>query len=306
MCYTCARCPGLSEYQTVYANQITMSVTNLAKRRGEILDEIMAHHREHLPKLMAETSLEDLRAMASVAPPPRDFEAAVRAPGVSLIAECKKASPSKGLLVPHYDPVRLAQTYEQAGARAISVLTDTRHFQGTLTHLRDVREAVRVPVLRKDFIFHPYQVYEARVAGADAILLIAAVLGDADLTQLQKLAYKLGMGVLVEVYTEAELARVLALGPRLIGINNRNLQTFEIDFDNTSRLRRLIPAGVAVVGESGLKTPDDMRAMAAAGVDAVLVGETLVRSKDVGGTAKAFVSAGMEPPANLEKDAGVS
>lgn len=276
-----------------------MSVTNLAKRRGEILDEIMAFHRENLPKVMAEVPLEDLRAMAAVAPKPRDFAAAIRAPGVSLIAECKKASPSKGLLVPNYDPVRLAKTYEKAGARAISVLTDTRHFQGTLAHLRDVREAVRLPVLRKDFIFHPYQVYEARVAGADAILLIAAVLGDADMRQLQTLARGLGMAVLVEVHTEAELARVLSLKPRLIGVNNRDLQTFEVDFANTARLRALIPAEIAVVGESGLKTLDDIRAMALAGVDAVLVGETLVRSKDIAATARAFVAAGQPgPPAH--------
>ncbi|WP_374688346.1 indole-3-glycerol phosphate synthase TrpC [Promineifilum sp.] len=269
-----------------------MSVTNLAKRRGEILDEIMAHHREQLPKTMQQVSLEDLRAMTAVAPPPRDFEAAVRAPGVSLIAECKKASPSKGLLVNHYDPVRLARLYEKAGARAISVLTDTRHFQGTLEHLRDVREAVRLPVLRKDFIFHPYQVYEARVAGADAILLIAAVLGDTDLSQLLALARKLGMAALVEVHSEAELARVLPLSPAIIGINNRDLQTFEVDFGNTARLRALIPADIAVVGESGLKTPDDVQAMRAAGVNAVLVGEALVRSKDVLAAARAFIAAG--------------
>jgi indole-3-glycerol phosphate synthase len=272
-----------------------MSVTNLAKRRGEILAEIMAYHRERLPRVMAGVPLEDLRAMTSVAPPPRDFTAAVRAPGVSLIAECKKASPTKGLLVPHYDAVSLARAYEKAGARAISVLTDTRHFQGTLADLRDVREAVRLPVLRKDFIFHPYQLYEARVAGADAILLIASVLGDGDLAELQNLARKLGMAVLVEVHTEGELARVLPLRPEIIGVNNRNLQTFEIDFENTSRLRALIPAEIAVVGESGLKTPDDVRAMAAAGVDAVLVGETLVRSKDVAAVTRALVNAGHQP-----------
>lgn len=269
-----------------------MSVTNLAKRRGEILDEIMAHHREQLPKTMQRVPLEDLRAMTAVAPPPRDFEAAVRAPGVGLIAECKKASPSKGLLVNQYDPVRLARLYEKAGARAISVLTDTRHFQGTLEHLRDVREAVRLPVLRKDFIFHPYQVYEARVAGADAILLIAAVLGDTDLNQLMALARKLGMAALVEVHSKAELARVLPLSPTIIGVNNRDLQTFEVDFGNTARLRALIPADIAVVGESGLKTPDDVRAMRAASVNAMLVGEALVRGKDVLAAARAFVAAG--------------
>lgn len=269
-----------------------MSVTNLAKRRGEILDEIMAHHRENLPKVMADVPFADLRAMASVAAPPRDFEAAVRAPGVSLIAECKKASPSKGLLVPNYDPVRLAKLYEKAGAKAISVLTDARHFQGTLAHLRDVREAVRLPVLRKDFLFHPYQLYEARVAGADAVLLIAAVLSDTEMRELLALARKLSMAALVEVHDEAELARVLPLRPGIIGVNNRNLQTFEIDFGNTARLRALIPPEITVVGESGLKTPDDVAAMKEAGVDAVLVGETLVRSKDIVGTARAFVAAG--------------
>ena len=269
-----------------------MSVTNLAKRRGEILDEIMAHHRENLPKVMAAIPFADLRAMASVAPAPRDFEAAVRAPGVSLIAECKKASPSRGLLVHQYDPVRLAKLYEKAGARAVSVLTDTRHFQGTLAHLRDAREAVRPPVLRKDFLFHPYQLYEARVAGADAVLLIAAVLSDAEMRELLALARKLGMAALVEVHDEAELARVLPLQPSIIGVNNRNLQTFEVDFDNTARLRTLIPAEIAVVGESGLKSPDDVRAMKAAGVDAVLVGETLVRSKDVIATTRSFAAAG--------------
>lgn len=269
-----------------------MSVTNLAKRRGEILDEIMAHHREQLPKTMQAVPLEDLRAMTAVAPPPRDFAAAVRAQGVSLIAECKKASPSKGLLVPNYDPVRLARAYERAGARAVSVLTDARHFQGSLEHLRDVREAVRLPVLRKDFIFHPYQVYEARAAGADAILLIAAVLGDGDMAELMALARRLGMDTLVEVHTEEELARVLPLGPGIVGVNNRNLQTFAVDFGNTGRLRALIPADVAVVGESGLKAPDDVRAMGRMGVDAVLIGETLVRSKDVVAATRAMVEAG--------------
>ncbi len=275
-----------------------MSVTNLAKRRGEMLDEIMAHHREQLPKTMSEVPFADLRAMATVAPRPRDFAAAVRAPGVSLIAECKKASPSKGLLVRDYDPARLARTYERAGARAISVLTDARHFQGALAHLRDVREAVSLPVLRKDFVFHPYQVYEGRVAGADAILLIAAVLSDTELRELGVLVQRLGMAALYEVHDEAELARVLPLRPALVGVNNRNLQTFEIDFDNTARLRALIPAEIAVVGESGLKTPDDVRAMRLAGVDAVLVGETLVRSKDAAATTRAFVAAGRETDAS--------
>ncbi len=272
-----------------------MSVTNVSKRRGTILDEIMAYHREQLPKIMREVPLEDLRALASVAPPVDDFYAALQASGVSLIAECKKASPSKGLMVPDYNPVKLAQTYMKAGAKAISVLTDGRHFQGSLEHLRDVKEAVakkHIPVLRKDFTFHPYQIYEARAAGADAILLIAAVLSDKEVESLLALTHKLGMNALVEVHTEEELQRMLPLGPRIIGVNNRNLQTFEVDFANTARLRQMIPSDVVTVGESGLKTEDDVKAMLNIGVDAILVGETLVKSKDLYGTVARFVKAG--------------
>jgi indole-3-glycerol phosphate synthase len=271
-----------------------MSVTNTAKRRGTILDEIMTFHRDHLPKVMRETPLENVRAFAQTAPPALDFYAALKTPGVSLIAECKKASPSKGLLVRDYDAAKLAQTYVKAGARAVSVLTDGRHFQGSLADLRDVKEALgkKAPVLRKDFTFHPYQIYEARAAGADAILLIAAVLSDGDVRDLLKLTHKLGMNALVEVHTEAELTRMLALEPRIIGVNNRNLQTFEVDFENTARLRQMIPADIVVVGESGLKTAVDVHHMLEIGVDAILVGETLVKSKDVYQTARTFVEAG--------------
>ena len=280
-----------------------MSVSNVAKRRGTILDEIMTYHREQLPKIKREVPLENLRAFAGVTPPALDFFKALRAPGVTLIAECKKASPSKGLIVADYDPADLAKTYMSAGAGAISVLTDGRHFQGSLTDLRNVKEATTglkvaggnltaVPVLRKDFIFDPYQVYETRVAGADALLLIASVLGDSEISELLKLTRQLGMEALIEVHTEKELQRVLALDPRVIGVNNRNLQTFEVDFENTARLRQMIPADVAAVGESGLKTADDVRKMRDIGVDAVLVGETLLRSKDVFKMAKSFVLAG--------------
>lgn len=287
-----------------------MSVSNLAKQRGTILDEIMRYHREQLPKIMREIPLADLRAHTTVAPPPVDLAAAIRLYGVSIIAECKKASPSKGLLVPEYDPVQLATTYTRAGARAISVLTDGRHFQGSLEHLRDVKEAlsdlnpivigksdprlkIGLPVLRKDFIFHPYQVYEARVAGADAVLLIAAILGSNDMKELLALTHQLGMNALIEVHTAEELERVLPLNPRIIGINNRNLQTFEVDFANTARLRQLIPPDVLVVGESGIQTTDDVRQMKAIGVDAVLVGETFVKSPNLFKTVQSFVKAGM-------------
>ena len=269
-----------------------MSVSNVAKRRGQILDEIMGHHREQLPKLMRDVDIADLRALASVAPPPLDFYAALKAPGVSLIAECKKASPSKGLMVKKYKAAQLAKIYEEAGARAISVLTDARHFQGSLADLRDVKQAVKIPVLRKDFMFDPYHIYEARAAGADAILLITAVLGDNDISYLLQLTHKLGMNALVEVHTEEELKRVLPLQPRIVGVNNRNLHTFEVDFANTARLRAMIPDEIVVVGESGLKTAVDVQQMRDIGVDAILVGETLVKSATTYRTTRMMVEAG--------------
>jgi indole-3-glycerol phosphate synthase len=284
-----------------------MSVSNKSIRRGTILDEIMQYKREQLPNLMRAVPLADLRAFADVAPPTRDFELALKAPGVSLIAECKKASPSKGLISPDYDPVKLAGTYIEAGAAAISVLTDARFFQGALGDLRDVKEMIesssfpkdkrtspysKVPVLRKDFIFHPYQVYEARAAGADAILLIAAVLEGGELDSLRNLAQELTMSALMEVHTEEELDRVLAIKPKLVGINNRNLQTFAVDFENTAQLRAKIPAEIVTIAESGIKTADDVRRMADLGLNAVLVGESLVRSKDVRAQTRALVKAG--------------
>ena len=279
-----------------------MSVSKVAQQRGEILDEILAYHRERLPKVMREVPLEDLRAFASVTPPPQDFYEALSGPGVSLIAECKKASPSKGLLVPDYDPLALAQTYARAGASAISVLTDKRHFQGSLEDLREIKEGMLagksagfgriVPVLRKDFIFHPYQIYESRVAGADALLLIVRVLSDSDLRDLLLLTQKLGMQALVEVHTEEEMVRALAAKPKIIGVNNRNLQTFEIDFENTARLRDMVPDDIILVGESGIKNGQDVEKMAEIGVDAVLVGESLVRSKDIFRTVKSLVASG--------------
>jgi indole-3-glycerol phosphate synthase len=280
-----------------------MSVSKQARRRGTILDEIMAYHRQQLPKRKRELPLEDLRAFCSVAPKALDFHGALAASGVSLIAECKKASPSKGLLVPDYDAVALANTYVRAGASAISVLTDARHFQGSLQDLRDVKESTRnlqgksIPILRKDFIFDPYQVFETRAAGGDALLLIAAVLEDGEIRKLLSLTHRLGMNALVEVHTERELERVLSLGARIVGINNRNLQTFEVDFKNTARLRRLIPKDVITVGESGLKTSADIGHMREIGVDAVLVGETLVKSRDPFATARALVRAGRPLPA---------
>lgn len=279
-----------------------MSVSKLARQRGKILDEIMGYHREQLPKIMRDVPLEDVRAFARMAGQTVSLKEALARPGVGLIAECKKASPSKGLLVPHYNAVELARTYVQNGASAVSVLTDARHFQGTLEDLRDVGEALqrlrspltrqRVPVLRKDFIFHPYQVYEARAAGADAVLLIMAVLSDHDARELLALVHELGMEALVEAHDEEELARALALPVGVVGINNRNLQTFEVDLATTVRLRPQVPEGIRVVAESGIRTPEDVATVAAAGVDGVLVGESLVTSKNPANAVRKLVEAG--------------
>ena len=195
----------------------------------------------------------------------------------------KRASPSRGLLSHHFDPVELAQIYVRNGARAISVITDARFFQGKLEYLTQVKETlvqmgVQVPVLRKDFIFDPYQVWEARVAGADAVLLIVAVLSDKLLRELLQLTRRLGMEALVEVHNEQELARAITAGARVIGINNRDLRTFEVDLRVTERLRPLIPPDILVVSESGIHTAEDVRRLAALQVDAILVGESLVRA----------------------------
>jgi indole-3-glycerol phosphate synthase len=235
-----------------------------------------------------------VQAGAALAPAPRDLIAALRtAPGVALIAEVKRASPSKGVLRPDLDPVELAVTYAAGGASAISVLTDERFFQGRLEHLTHIRAQVAshpaddhqpqpLPLLRKDFIVHAYQVYEARAAGADALLLIAAVLSDAELEGLLSLTHALGMAALVEVHNEQELRRVLRLAPRLIGVNNRDLTDFSVDLNVCLRLRPLIPPGVCMVAESGIHTRADVARLAAAGVDAMLVGEALVTASDIG------------------------
>ncbi len=269
------------------------------RAQGKLLDEIMAWKRQEVAKVKRERPLATLRALAATVPKPLDFAAALRAPGVSLIAEVKRASPSRGLLCHDFDPERLARTYVTHGAAAISVLTDARFFQGKLEHLTQVKETVvaqgrPIPVLRKDFIFDPYQVWEARVAGADAILLIVAVLGERDLRDLLAETRRLGMEALVEVHNEQELARALTAGARIVGINNRDLRTFTVDLGVTERLRPLVPPDIVVVSESGIHTPEDVKRLAALGVDAILVGEAFVRAKPEqrGPKVRAFVEAG--------------
>lgn len=247
-----------------------------------VLEEILRWKRTEVVRHKRARPLSVVRAEMERAAPPRDLAAALRAPGVSLIAEIKRASPSKGLLRPDLDPVAFARAYEANGAAAISVLTDSRFFQGTLEALRAVRHAVDLPILRKDFVLDPYQVYRARAAGADGVLLIVAALSDDDLGSLYRLVCDLGMAALVEVHNAGELQRALRIGPGIVGINNRDLQTFEVSLETTARLRPLIPGDVVVVAESGVHGRADVARLAAAGVDAMLVGESLVRSGDVG------------------------
>lgn len=201
---------------------------------------------------------------------------------MGLIAEVKRASPSAGMIREDFDPVAIATTYEQNGAACISVLTDEHFFKGSLEYLKQVRESVGIPVLRKDFILDTYQVYEARAAGADAILLIAECLSDAELGQLNSLAYQLGMQTLIEVYEPKNVERVLKLNPPLLGVNNRNLQTFETSLDHTLSLRSQVPSDVLLVGESGIHTRDDVLKLQNGGANAILVGESLMRSEDIG------------------------
>lgn len=260
-----------------------------------ILDRIVEYKRtQEVPRRMRELPLEAVQARAAAAPPTCDLVAALRSvKGVALIAEVKRASPSRGVLRSELDPVDVAAIYAANGAAAISVLTDEPFFQGSLTYLAQIRQRFAmpqeeenqpgpVPLLRKDFILHPYQIYETRAAGADALLLIAAILSDADLAELLALTHRLGMAALVEVHSAEELARVLPLAPRLIGANNRNLRDFSVNLQSCLSLRPMVPPDVCFVAESGIHTQADVARLAAANVDAMLVGEALMLAPDVG------------------------
>lgn len=257
-------------------------------RTDTILDKILAHKADEVVAAKAALPTEAARAAAEAQPQPRDFLGALRRETVALIAEVKKASPSKGVLIEDFDAVRLATTYAENGAAALSVLTDNKFFQGHLDDLSAVRAVMELPVLRKDFILDTYQLYEARAAGADAVLLIAMALDDALLADLQALIYELGMAALVEVHHETELERALRLGSRLIGVNNRDLRTFHEDITITQRLARLVPPDVMLVAESAVRTESDVRLMGEWGAHAVLVGEGLLKSADIGEQVRRF------------------
>ncbi len=253
---------------------------------SNFLSEILAHKYNEVQRQSAAEPIEVLRRKIAELPSPLDFEAALRQPRaggyVSLIAEIKKASPSKGLLCPDFDPARLGAAYERAGASALSVLTDEQFFQGHLSYIQIAKTAAgnKIPILRKDFIIDPYQVWQARAYGADALLLIMAALEDAMAAQLLTLATELGLGVLVEVHNPPELERALGLGTRLIGVNNRDLHTFQVDLATTTRLAALLPSSFdgLLVSESGIATAEDIARLHHDGAKVVLIGETLVRA----------------------------
>ncbi|MEX0939051.1 MAG: indole-3-glycerol phosphate synthase TrpC [Pirellulales bacterium] len=248
-----------------------------------ILDEIVAAKRQEVAVSRAARPEKDVREAAESAPTPRDFFGALSKPGpIRLIAEVKKASPSAGVLREDFDPVEIASTYQRHGASCVSVLTDAPYFQGNLNDLRNVRAAVELPLLRKDFILDSYQLLEARACGADAVLLIAECLDDCNLRKLYGESLDLGMTPLVELYEPENLPRVLDLGATLIGVNNRNLRTFEVDLARTLRMGEQIPDSCVLVGESGIHTREDVLRLEAAGVDAILVGEALVRQQEIG------------------------
>jgi len=255
--------PGQTERETILSRIIESRRTDVARRQ----------------RIVPETVL---RIAVGKADAPRDFAGALARNKVNVIAEIKKASPSAGVLRREFDPMALASAFEQAGAAALSVLTEEENFQGALAHLRDARAAVSLPVLRKDFIVDPWQVWEARAANADSFLLIAAALDDISLAGLLNLGRELGMEALVEAHTAEELERVLAAGARIIGVNNRNLHTLEVRVETSLGLIEMIPDDRIAVSESGLRSAEDLRKLRAAGFDAFLIGESLMREAEPG------------------------
>jgi indole-3-glycerol phosphate synthase len=249
-----------------------------------ILDEIVANTTSELLLRKKRLPLTEVKRQASRQPPALSFSQALSCTGIVIIAEVKKASPSKGVICRDFDPVRIARMYSSGGASAISILTEEKYFEGSLAYLKAIRDDLgskRPPLLRKDFIIDPYQIYESRANGADALLLIVAILTPDKLKELLDLSHALGMQCLVEVHNENEVEAALKCNAKIIGINNRDLQTFNVDISTTERLRRLIPPGRLVVSESGIKGRDAMQKMKDWGVNAVLVGEALVAAPDI-------------------------
>ncbi len=241
------------------------------------LDKIIDYKKQELEHIRRRMSLRDVRLKAEASETTRDFSGSLKVPGIRIIAEVKKASPSAGVICHNFDPVRIAARYEEEGAAAVSVLTDEHFFQGKLSFLMDIRGRIRLPLLRKDFTLDAYHVYEARGAGADAVLLIAAVLEEAQLKDYRLLAEELGMAALVEVHDENEFQAARKTGARLIGINNRNLSTFQVDLQTSIRLAALAAPDTLLVSESGISSADDVRRLYQAGLSRFLIGEAFLR-----------------------------
>jgi indole-3-glycerol phosphate synthase len=281
-------------------------VANIPDLRGRrnpvsVLDEILEGVRADLADRQSRVSLEQLKEMARQAPSPRDGLAALRADGVSVIAEVKRASPSRGAMADIADPAALAGDYEAGGACVISVLTEQQRFGGSLEDLAAVRRAVAVPLLRKDFIVSSYQLWEARAYGADLVLLIVAALEQSALVSLVERAQSIGLLPLVEVHADEELDRAVDAGATVIGVNARNLGTLEVDRSVFARLAPRIPDGIVKIAESGVRGPHDLLQYAAAGADAVLVGESLVTGKDPRAAVADLVTAGSHPALRTER-----
>ena len=255
-----------------------------------ILDRILVNKKREVARQKQVVKLSSLQECIARRKAPLAFAAVLKGDGIRLIAEVKKASPLKGVLRPYFDPMALAKTYAENGAAAISVLTDTEYFQGSPEHLAAIRQAVNLPLLRKDFIYDEYQVYESAAYGADAILLITAILEPKQLEKLLAASRRLGLGSLVEVHDEEDLKKALDAGAEVIGINNRNLKTLEVDLNTTLRILPFVPADKTVVSESGISRREDINRLDRWGVDAVLIGEALVTARNVAKKIKELMS----------------
>jgi len=251
-----------------------------------ILDAIVENKKIEVAEAKLKVTIDQLEERISNVDPPRDFRGALRTQGISLIAEIKRSSPSKGDILPQVDARELGLVYQENGASAISVLTDQKYFKGSLADLTKVHQGVRIPCLRKEFIIDPYQIYEARSGEADAILLIVRILSDAELTDFIRIAKSLKMAALVETHTEEEVKRALDCGAHIVGINNRNLDTLEMNLNTTMLLKKFVPGGHILVSESGIYTRDQVKQLEDAGVDAILVGESLLTHPNVGGKVR--------------------
>ena len=256
------------------------------------LQKILETKREEIQERKVLLPLSELKRRLAESPPPLDFDGAIRSRDRALVAEVKRSSPSRGRIREDFDPVAIARIYAEGGAAAVSVLTESRFFEGRDSFLRDIRQNIGLPLLRKDFIIDPYQIYETRFLGGDALLLITRALDDGRLKEFIRLSSELGLASLVEIHDEADLEKALSSGAGIIGINNRDLSTFATDLEVSLRLAPLVPQGMTVISESGIRSRSDIQRLESAGIHAFLVGETLMREKDIGRKMKELLRLG--------------